>query len=141
MAITSEICDTLVQEFELSAKLQDVDFVKAYEIDIKPVPVNKPIVALSIKKCKVGDKVIETQADGKETVTNKRTVLTTVSVNIYTPYSLGTAKSSKIFDQLVKEVLFHHDSSFCEAICYETNYERTSQALVTKTDFVLNSVC
>ena len=43
----------------------DLTFVIAHENDIKPTPLEKPIVALSPKGCVIGDKLTQTNDNGE----------------------------------------------------------------------------
>ena len=106
MTINGALAETLVSALSTDVGFSDITFVVAYENEIKPTPLNKPIVAISVKGCEIGEKLTETLENGEITVTNKRDMKTTLSADIYLPYSMGGSNGHKIFDRIATYLLF-----------------------------------
>ena len=140
MTICSQLCELIKSELVKSPKFNNIDIVMAYESDIKPVPLEKIIVALSVKKCALGDNIIEVAEDGEETVTSNRNVTSTVSANIYIPYSYKAQNGPQVFESIIDVLMASHNRDILSANCYDTNYVRSAQALVTKSDIVFKIV-
>ncbi len=118
----------------------DLTFVIAHENDIKPTPLEKPIVALSPKGCVIGDKLTQTNDNGEIIVTKKREVKSTVSIDIYLPYSMGGIEGHRIFDQIATFLLFTQNLTISGATCSEADYDASCQAIVLKSSFVFINV-
>ena len=117
----------------------DITFVVAYENEIKPTPLNKPIVAISVKGCEIGEKLTETLENGEITVTNKRDMKTTLSADIYLPYSMGGSNGHKIFDRIATYLLFTKKYNISKSVCYNTDYDSNCEAIILRTHFIFNN--
>ena len=140
MNINGNFINFLLTDLSSSANFSDVTFVIAHENDIKPTPLEKPIVALSTKGCTIGDKITKANDSGELVVTNEREVKTTVSVDIYLPYSMGGVAGHKIFDRLATNLMFSHDYGIVSGSCSATDYDSSCQAIVLKSSFVFLNV-
>ena len=75
MTLNGTLAETIVSALSTDTQFSDITFVVAYENEIKPTPIEKPIVAISVKQCEIGEKLQETLETGEITVTNKRNAL------------------------------------------------------------------
>lgn len=140
MTINGQIAENLVKNLTISSSFTDITFVMAYENDIKPTPLSKPIVAISVKECEIGPKLSETLETGEITETKKREMLSTVSIDIYLPYSMGGSEAHKIFDKIATFLIFTSQMKIIKAGCSGTDYNKSCEALVLKTYFVFRNV-
>ena len=140
MNINGNFINHLLTSLNDNANFDDMNFVIAYENEIKPTPLEKPIVALSTKGCTIGDKLTKANEDGEIVVTNKREVKTTVSVDIYLPYSMGGVAGHKIFDRLATFLMFTQNHNIVSGTCSATDYDSSCQAIVLKSSFVFLNV-
>lgn len=119
----------------------DVRFVLAYQNTIKPTPVTKPIVAVSVKECQVGERLKETLETGEVMWTNNRNVDTTVSMDIFLPYSSNGIEAVKIYDRIASIILFQllkYDT--LGSTCGPAEYDTSCQAIVVRTTFTIRDV-
>ena len=121
-------------------RFADLKFVTAYENDIKPVPVSEPIVAFSTKGCTIGPQLTKTLDSGKIITTTDREVDTNISVDIYMPYSMGGSAAHKIYDRLATFLLYEAGYTITKSVCYETEYDKSCQAIILKSYFVFHDV-
>ncbi len=140
MNVNGNIVNLLLTSLSSEASFSDVTFVIAHENEIKPTPLEKPIVAISSKGCTIGDKLTKASDSGELVTTKEREVKTTVSVDIYLPYSMGGIEGHKIFDRLATTLIFVKDFGIIGASCSATDYDSSSQAIVLKSTFVFLNV-
>lgn len=138
MTTSGNIADNIVSSLSSNAIFDDVTFVVAYENEIKPTPVEKPIVAVSVKKCEIGDRLTETLETGEITTTTKRNVNVSVSGDIYLPYSMGGSAGHKLFDRLATFFLFTSNYNVTKVSCSEADYDSNCEAIILRTQFVFN---
>ncbi len=136
MIINGNMADGVVTTLSANTDFDDLTFVVAYENEIKPTPVSKPIVAVSVKGCEIGDRLTETLDTGEITETESRDMLTTLSVDIYLPYSMGGSAGHKIFDRIATYFLFVKDLDTAKAVCGNTDYDQSCEAIILRTYFV-----
>ncbi len=139
MTINGTLAETIVSVLSGDSSFEDVIFVVAYENEIKPTPVNKPIVAISVKGCDIGTKLTETLDTGEVTETNNREMNTTLSADIYLPYSMGGSAGHKLFDRIATYLLFTKDYNISKSVCYEADYDSTCEAIILRTYFIFNN--
>ncbi len=135
--ITTENIMIAVSEQE---KFSDLNFVMAYENDIKPTPVGSPIIAFSTKGCEIGPKLTNTLENGEIVTTKEREYKITVSMDIYLPYSMGGVKGHQIFDRLATFFLYEKNYDIIKVVCSETDYDNSCQAIVLKSQIVFHAV-
>lgn len=140
MTINGQIAETLVNKLSSSSAFTDLTFVMAYENEIKPTPVSMPIVAISVKGCKIGEKLTETLDTGEITETKKRELLSTISVDIYLPYSMGGCEGHKIFDRIATFIIFASEMKIATATCGAADYDKSCEAIVLKTQFIFRNI-
>jgi hypothetical protein len=140
MNVNGTFVNFLYQCIYEDPSFSDITFVIAHENEIKPTPLEKPIVALSAKGCTIGDKIVEANASGEFITTNKREVKSKVSVDIYLPYSMGGLEGHKIFDKIATFFLFTHKMNITFASCSETDYDASCQAIVLKSIFEFTNI-
>lgn len=138
MTTNGTLADTLIQEFAIDMQLRDITFVVAYENEIKPTPLTKPIVALSVKKCEIGDLLTETLDTGEIIKTSSRPVKTAVSIDIYMPYSKGGSEGHRLFDKIATFLLFTKKHNISKVICGDADYDKSCQAIVVRSTFVFD---
>ncbi len=120
--------------------LEDLIFVLAYENEIKPTPLEKPIIALSAKGCEIGEKLTKTNDNGEIVLTNERQIKTTISVDFYLPYSQGGVLTHKLFDRIATQLMFIKNYDILKASCSEAEYDSSCQAIVLKSTFIFCNV-
>ena len=131
------IMESIMLHLTGETQFADLTFVVAYENDIKPVPLNEPIVAFSTKGCHIGPQLTKTLENGKIEATNEREIETTISMDIYMPYSMGGSEGHKIFDRLTTYLLFKRNYNIIKSVCNETEYDKSCQAIILKSNFVI----
>lgn len=132
--------DSVLLTVSAEERFADLTLVTAYENDIKPVPVSEPIVAFSTKGCVIGPQLTTTLDSGKIVATSDREVDTTISVDIYMPYSMGGSAAHKVYDRLASFLLYESGYNIIKSVCYETEYDKSCQAIVLKSTFVFHDV-
>lgn len=140
MTINGQLAENLVQILSSNSSFTDLNFVLAYENEIKPTPVSTPIVAISVKGCKIGEKLTETLDTGEITETKKREMLSTISIDIYLPYSMGGCEGHKIFDRIATFLIFTSEMKIATANCGATDYDQSCEAIVLKTQFIFRNI-
>ena len=139
MTTNGTLAEAMVSSLSTDTQFSDITFVVAYENEIKPTPVNKPIVAISGKSCEIGDKLQETLETGEIKTTNKREMKTTLSADIYLPYSQGGSAGHKIFDRIATYLLFTKKHNISKSVCYNTDYDSDCEAIILRTHFIFNN--
>mgnify|MGYP003289241745 CR=1 FL=1 len=119
-------------------RFSDLTCVFAYENDIKPTPISKPIIAFSAKGCEIGPKLTNTLDTGEIVTTKNREIKTTISMDIYLPYSMGGIAGHKIFERLTTFLLFEQNYNILKAVCDEAEYDSSCQAIVLKSQIVFH---
>lgn len=109
----------------------------AYENDIKPYPVEKPIIALAMDKHTVGERLITINEDGSETLSKKRIGESVIKVTFFVPYENGPADCYRWADYLYSYFLFRTELDITGCRFNDCNYVRECGALVLETDFTL----
>lgn len=133
--ISSTAPETIYNMLKNSDKFPDITFVVSYENEIKPTPVDKPIVAISAKGCSIGEKLSQTLETGEIVETNKREVNTSISIDFYMPYSMGGLEGNKIFDKVVKFLIYEKNHNIKTVKCSEADYDKSCQAIVLRSVF------
>ena len=139
MTTNGTLAEAMVSSLSTDTQFSDITFVVAYENEIKPTPVSKPIVAISVKSSEIGDKLQETLETGEIKVTNKREMKTTLSADIYLPYSQGGSAGHKIFDRIATYLLFTKKHNISKSVCYNTDYDSDCEAIILRTHFIFNN--
>ncbi len=139
MTVSGTLAEEIVNELKSNSQFDDISPVLAYENEIKPTPILKPIVALSVKGCEIGGKITKTLENGEYEVTDDRKMSTTLSVDIYLPYSMGGSEGHKLFDRLATFFLFTKNYNITKAVCYSTDYDSSCEAISLRTNFVFNN--
>ena len=132
--------DSIMLQISSEAQFLDLTFVVAYENEIKPVPLNEPIIAFSTKGCQIGPQLTKTLENGKIETISDREIDTTISMDIYMPYSRGGNEAHKIFDRLATYFLFKKNYNIIKSGCYETEYDKSCQAIILRSYFVFHNV-
>ena len=109
----------------------------AYENDIKPYPVEKPIIALAMDKHTVGERLITINEDGSETLSKKRIGESVIKVTFFVPYENGPADCYRWADYLYSYFLFRTELDITGCRFNDCKYVRECGALVLETDFTL----
>lgn len=140
MEISGNSAQEMVSRLSADSQFSDLNFVVAYENEIKPTPLDKPIVAISVKSCEIGDKSTTTLETGEVVDIDSRKINLTLSTDIYLPYSKGGSEGHKIFDRIATFLLYTEKLPITKAICYEADYDPTCQAIIVRTNFTLSSI-
>lgn len=120
--------------------LAGTEVVAAYESDLKPYPIEKPIAAIALKTCKFSDKLPVVQPDGTQALSNSRTLETVFKITIYTPYEDGHTAPYGIADHIYTALLFQSTFDIFDTVFYDLNYVRDCHALVLETEFTMRQV-
>ncbi len=136
MTVNGSIAEGIAKTLSLTTDFNDLTFVVAYKNEIKPTPVSKPIIAISVKGCEIGERLTETLDTGEIKETEVRNLLTTLSVDIYLPYSMGGNAGHKIFDRIATHFLFVKDLNVTKAVCGNADYDKSCEALVIRSYFI-----
>lgn len=113
--------------------------VLAHESSIKETPVNEIIAAVGVKKCTISERIYGID-DNVKVDTDDRNISVTVGINLYVPYSQGTAGCVSAFDDIFDRFFMEKDSLLCDSKLLSTSYSRDTQCLVAKTEFVFETV-
>ncbi len=140
MNVNGNFVNFIYQGIHDDPNFSDLTFVIAHENEIKPTPLEKPIVALSAKGCTIGDKIVEANETGELIATVKREVKSKVSIDIYLPYSMGGLQGHRIFDKIATFLLFAQNLSISHVTCSETDYDASCQAIVLKSTFEFTNI-
>ncbi|MCI5738179.1 MAG: hypothetical protein MR290_00100 [Ruminococcus sp.] len=116
---------------------ENATITTAYENDIKPYPVTKPIIALAMDKHTVGERLISVNEDGSETLSKSRIAESVIKVTFFVPYENGAADCYRWADYLYSYFLFRTELDIVGCRLYDCNYVRECGALVLETDFTL----
>ncbi|MGN0561836.1 MAG: hypothetical protein ACI4K6_03440 [Candidatus Fimenecus sp.] len=116
---------------------ENVVITTAYENDIKPYPVEKPIIALAMDKHSVGERLITVNEDGSETLSKNRIGESVIKVTFFVPYENGPADCYRLADYLYSYFLFQTELDITGCRFNDCNYVRECGALVLETDFTL----
>ena len=136
MTVNGSIAEGIVKTLSQTSDFSDLTFVLAYKNEIKPTPISKPIVAISVKGCEIGERLTETLDNGETKETEVRNLLTTLSVDIFLPYSKGGNAGHKIFDRIATHFLFVKDLNIIKAVCGNADYDKSCEALIIRSHFV-----
>lgn len=140
MEISGNSAQEMVSRLSADSQFSDLSFVVAYENEIKPTPLDKPIVAVSVKSCEIGDKSTTTLETGEVVDIDSRKISLTLSTDIYLPHSKGGSEGHKIFDRIATFLLYTEKLPIVKAVCYEADYDSTCQAIIVRTKFTLSSI-
>jgi hypothetical protein len=140
MQISGNIAQTMVNLLSEDGQFSDLNFVVAYENEIKPTPLDKPIVAISVKNYEIGDKNTTTLETGEIVDIDTRNIELTLSTDIYLPYSKGGSEGHKIFDRIAFFLLYAKTFPISKAVCYGADYDSTCQAIIVRTSFTFSSI-
>ena len=140
MTINGTLAESIVSSFSSQQQFNDILFVVAYENDIKPTPINKPIVAISVRNCEIGELLTQTLETGEIIETNNRNMETILSTDIYLPYSMGGSTGHKIFDRIATYFLSTKKSTVKRITCDEASYDSSCEAIVLHICIVFNNI-
>ncbi len=110
--------------------------VIAYDNNIKPTPVLEPIIAFSVKGCSVGPQLTKVEDNGKVVVTTDREVETTISIDIYQPYTKGGQHALALYEKIATALIFNSQQKVVKSVCQEAEYDKSCQAIVVKSTFI-----
>ncbi len=140
MTDTGNLMEEVMLTVSGEEQFSDVTAVVAYENSIKPTPLKEPIVAFSTKGCTIGPKLTTVRDTGEIVSTNNREVQTTLSMDIYMPYSKGGFYAHKLYDKLATFLMFQTKYNVIKSTCYDTEYDKSCQAIVLRSQFVFQNV-
>lgn len=140
MINSSSFLPNMIKVLKNAPGLEDKNMIVAYENNIKPYPVNEPIIALSYKKITLGDRIVKIQPDGAQVVTKQRPVDIVVRISFFVPYASGPAACFRLFDLVSEAILFISTGSVPATNCYSCQYVRDCGALVLHADFTMREV-
>lgn len=139
MKINGDVAMMAVEMLKENEDFNDMTFLLAHENEIKPTPLTKPIVAVSVKGCKIGDRIKKVTDAGEIITTLSRPIDVTLSIDIYLPYSMGGINGHKIFDRIATYLIYEREVSVSTVTCGSTEYDKSTQAIVLRTAFVYHT--
>lgn len=137
MNLTSTILRNLLELIKAEPFFSDMDMVLAYETEIKPYPVTRPILAFSVQSQSVGARLMDIGTDGTQTQSNRRIVKPVYKVSIFVPYASNSNAAYRIADYLYSFLLFRTKLPIIACNYTECNYVRDCDALVLNTTFTV----
>lgn len=140
MNCTSSLPTEIVSFLNSQTNLADIIFTVAYENDIKPTPLQKAIVAISVEKSTIGSRKTVVADDGLSSLTNDRDTSVKIKVGFYVPYSKGANGCYELFDKVMTALLFTYDKNISQAECYDVSYVRDTGGLVLESYFTVTKV-
>ena len=140
MTINGTLAETVKSAISSNSGFSDVTIVMAYENEIKPTPIDKPIVAISVKNCEISGKLDKVLDNGLTVETDDREVFTTISAYIYLPYSKSGNEGHKLFDKIATFLLYTKDYNITKATCSKADYDNNCEAIILRTQFVFKNV-
>lgn len=141
MNLASSIIKKLLPVLRNDAFYEGMELVAAYESDIKPYPVEHPIIALAVDSQTVGERLVDIAADGTQTRSKRREVEVVYKVSIFVPYENGAQSAYRIADYLHGYLLFRTELSIVGSKYADCNYVRDCGALVLHTTFTQRVIC
>ena len=140
MTINGTLAETVKSAISSNSGFNDVIVVMAYENEIKPTPIEKPIIAISVKSCEIGNKLDKVLDSGLTVETDDREVLTTISADIYLPYSKSGNDGHKIFDRIATFLLYTKKYNITKSTCSKADYDNNCEALILRAQFTFRNV-
>lgn len=140
MNCTGSLPTEIVAFLNSQNNLSDIIFTVAYENDIKPTPLEKPIVAISIERSSIGARKTIIADDGLSSLTNDRDAAVKIKVGFYVPYSKGANGCYELFDKVMTTLLFTYDKTISAAECANVSYVRDTGGLVLESYFTVTKV-
>lgn len=137
MNISTVMVKKLVSFIKADEFYENVTVTAAYDNDIKPYPVTKPIMAISVDHIVVGDRQEAIAEDGKRSVSNQRQIDATFKFSIFVPYESGAEECFKLFDRLFTVFLFNGDFGVVGGRCSGCKYVRDCSALQVDAQYTL----
>lgn len=138
MTITGKLASETVALLSANPDFKDLTFVLAYENEIKPTPVVKPICAVSVQNVNIGEKLILALPSGQFQESDTRYVDTCLSIDIYLPYSKGGNEGHMIFDRIATHLIYEKDLNITKATCYDASYVKACDSIVVRSHFIFH---
>lgn len=127
----------LINVLNVGNLFKDVTLTTAYKNDIKPYPIEKPIIAFLPKNTTFGDRIINVNEDGSETRTKARVGETVYQATIFVPYESGAEACYRWATILYSHMMFDLEMNIRQCRYHECNYVRECSAIVLETDFTM----
>lgn len=139
MTSNTNISDQIVTALKGSGMFNECKIIKSFTNKSKPTPITAPLIAVSVKGCKISSRITEQNSSGNTVETKKRTVLSTVATDIYLPYSVSGSTAHTLFDKIATYLIFTKAYSITEAAFGELAYDSSCQAIVLHGTFVFEN--
>ncbi len=140
MTSNTNLADQIITSLNGSGLFNDCKIIKSFTNRSKPTPITTPLIAVSVKGCKISPRITEQNASGDPVETKKRTVLSTVAADIYLPYSASGSTAHTIFDKIATYLIFTKAYSITESSFGELSYDSSCQAIVLHGAFTFESI-
>ena len=127
----------LIRVLNTGNTFEGATLTMAYENDIKPYPVEKPIIAFLPKKITFGDRLTIVNEDGSETRTKARIGECVFKVTIFVPYESGAEACYHWATALYSHMMFDLEMKIRECQYHDCNYVRDCSAVVLETAFTM----
>ena len=127
---SGKIVNELVGYLKANQSFKDMDFVTAYENEIKPNPVLRPICAISVEECFISEKLTNTLPSGEIVKTDKRNMELLCSLDFYVPYSMGGNGGHMLFDRVMGFLACDKKYEIVTAKCNNAVYDKLCEAIV-----------
>lgn len=135
MNLSSTILPLLLLAIKQDPNFENATVTAAYENDIKPYPVTKPIVAMSIDKEVIGSRIVTVAENGERTLSKQRQIDLTFKVSIFAPYESGANTCFSMFENMSTKLMFTDGFNIVNGRCYDCKYVRDCNALQLDAEF------
>ncbi len=140
MTTNGALSATIISALKSSNIFDEFTIVEAYQSQIKPTPISNPIIAVSVKGCTLGEQITEILDTGLSNKTIKRNLNTTLSIDVYLPYTMGGSIGHQIFDKIATYLIYTKSMDILKAVSNELEHDKSCEALILRNDFVFHSV-
>lgn len=140
MISTGTLAKDIVSKLSAAPILADVRFVVAYDNLIKPTPMSKPFVAISVKGCEVGPRLEYPMEGGGIFISTARKASFTIGGDIFVPFSMDGSIIHDVFDRLSTFFMLTASYDIVSVKCSEAEYDNNYEAVILRAQFVFEEV-
>lgn len=140
MTVAGKFAESICNTVKNSSDFPDVVIAMQYNNQKLPVPFTEFAVAVSVKECEIGDRIVNILSDGTTVETTSRKVLTTLAFDIYYPYICGGNISAEIFDRLATFLIYKKGYKIVKAGCSEAVYDKQTQSILRHSYFTFETI-
>ena len=135
MNFSTTMLPLLILAIKQDPNFENATVTAAYENDIKPYPVTKPIVAMSVDKEVIGSRIVTVAENGERTLSKQRQIDLTFKVSIFAPYESGADTCFSMFENMSTMLMFNDAFNIVNGRCFDCKYVRDCNALQLDAEF------